>query len=228
MKHTDMLLADRDGVLFDVDGTLIDSMGIWKDIDRIYLEDHGIEMPAGLQKALAGLSIKQTADYFREVLGVNETQEQMLADWNDLAYQYYRYKIDVKEDAVRWLDEISGRGLKMAVCTSNTRHLAMTVLTHRDILKYFKVVLTGEDVVIGKPNPYIYLKAARDLGLHYDRCIVFEDIAEGILAGKKAGMRVCAVQDRFSDDQEQQKKELADYYINSFRDIFEDQVEILR
>ena len=223
-----MLLSDADGVLFDVDGTLIDSMGIWKDIDKIYLARYGLEMPSGLQKDIAGLSIKQTADYFREVLGVNEPQSKMLSDWNDLAYEFYRYKIDVKEDAVRWLEVIRERGLKMAVCTSNTRHLAMTVLRHRDLLKYFGVVLTGEDVVVGKPNPYIYLKASRDLGLQASRCIVFEDIAEGITAGKRAGMRVCAVQDDFSGDQEEEKKQLADYYIDSYRNIFENKVEILR
>ena len=220
-----MLLDQKEAVLFDVDGTLIDSMGIWRDIDQIYLEQHGFEMPDNLQKELAGLSIKQAADYFREVIGINEPPEKMISDWNALANDFYSNKIMMKEDALRWLDLIRSRGLKMAVCTSNTRHLAHAALNRHDLIKYFEVILTGEDVTVGKPDPFIYLKAARDLGADPGKCIVFEDIKEGIMAGKSAGMTVCGVHDLFSVDQEVQKKELADYYISSYRDIFEDQVE---
>lgn len=225
MNHVDMLLQKKDAVLFDVDGTLIDSMGIWRDIDRIYLKRYGFDMPENLQKDLAGLSIKQAADYFREVIGINERPEKMISDWNELANDFYSNHITMKEDALKWLDLIHQRGIKMAVCTSNTRHLAYAALNRHDLLKYFEVILTGEDVTIGKPNPYIYLKAASDLGMEPEKCIVFEDIAEGIMAGKSAGMTVCGVHDLFSEDQTAQKKELADYYITSFRDIFEDQVE---
>lgn len=225
MNHVDMLLDQKEAVLFDVDGTLIDSMGIWRDIDRIYLERYGFDMPDNLQKELAGLSIKQAADYFREVIGINETPEKMISDWNELADDFYSNRILMKEDAMRWLKLIHERGIKMAVCTSNTRHLAHAALGRHDLFKYFDVVLTGEDVTIGKPDPFIYLKAARDLGAVPGRCIVFEDIREGIMAGKSAGMTVCGVHDLFSIDQETEKKELADFYINSFRDIFEDHVE---
>ena len=227
MNHRDMLLEGKEAVIFDVDGTLIDSMGVWRDVDIIYLKRHHKEMPENLQRELAGLSIRQAADYFREVIGIDDPPEKMLAEWNELAFQQYRYEIKMKAGALQWLKTIEEREIPMAVGTSNTRMLAMTALQTHGIDRYFKVILTGEDVAIGKPDPYIYQTAAARLGVDPARCLVFEDIPEGIQAGLAAGMKVCAVQDDFSDYQTDKKKELADYYIESFEDIFHDKVEVL-
>ncbi len=227
MNHIEMLLEGKEAVIFDVDGTLIDSMGVWRDVDIIYLKRHHKEMPENLQRELAGLSIRQAADYFREVIGIDDPPEKMLAEWNELAFQQYRYEIKMKAGALSWLKAIEERGLPMAVGTSNTRMLAMTALQTHGIDTYFKVILTGEDVVKGKPDPYIYQTAAARLGVDPANCLVFEDIPEGIQAGLAAGMKVCAVQDDFSDYQTDKKKALADYYITSFEDIFNDKVEVL-
>lgn len=227
MNHIEMLLENKEAVIFDIDGTLIDSMGVWTEVDRIYLDRHHKEMPENLQRDLAGLSILQTADYFREVIGIDDPPETMLAEWNELAFEQYRYQIQMKPGAARWLALIAEKGLPMAVCTSNTRALAMTALQTHDVEKYLKVILTGEDVVKGKPDPYIYLTAAERMGVNPANCLVFEDIPEGIQAGLSAGMKVCAVQDDFSDYQDAEKKKLADYYIQSFEDIFDNKVEVL-
>lgn len=226
MNHIDRLLDGKDAVIFDVDGTLIDSMSVWENVDRIYLARHGQEMPENLQKTLSGISIRQAADYFREVLGINDPPEKMLADWNELAFEEYRYKIQMKPGAYRWLELIASRGLPMAVGTSNTRKLAMTALEAHGISHYFKVILTGEDVARGKPDPYIYQLAAQKLGVDPKKCLVFEDILEGIQAGMAAGMEVCAVHDDFSAYQIAEKKALAHYYISSFEDIFDNKIEI--
>lgn len=226
MNHIDRLLEGKEAVIFDVDGTLIDSMGVWENVDRIYLARHGKEMPENLQKTLSGISIRQAADYFREVIGIDDPPEKMLADWNDLAFYEYRHEIQMKQGAARWLELIARRGLPMAVGTSNTRKLAMTALEAHGIDHYFKVILTGEDVAKGKPDPYIYQLAASKLGVNPEKCLVFEDILEGIQAGMAAGMEVCAVYDDFSEYQTAEKKALAHYYINTFDDIFENKVEI--
>lgn len=227
MNHIEMLLEDKEAVIFDVDGTLIDSMGVWRDVDIIYLQRHHKEMPENLQRELAGLSIRQAADYFREVIGIDDPPEKMLAEWNELAFRQYRHEIQMKPGALRWLETLAARGIPMAVGTSNTRMLAMTALQTHGIDRYFKVILTGEDVVKGKPDPYIYQTAAKRLGVNPAKCLVFEDIPEGIQAGLAAGMQVCAVQDDFSDYQTEEKKRLADYYISSFEDIFNNKVEVL-
>ncbi len=221
------LLDGKEAVIFDVDGTLIDSMGVWEDVDRIYLAKHDKPMPEDLQRKLAGLSILQAADYFRNVIGIDDPPEKMLADWNELAFEQYRHEIQMKPGAAKWLALIEEKGLPMAVATSNTTKLAMTALHAHDIEHYFKVIMTGEDVIKGKPDPFVYQEAARRLGVDPAKCLVFEDIPEGIQAGLSADMTVCAVQDDFSDYQIEEKKKLAHYYINSFEDIFDNKVEVL-
>ena len=227
MTHLDMLLKDKDAVLFDIDGTLIDSMGVWGEIDRIYLNRYNIPMPDRLPDKLAGLSIAQTADYFREVLGVQESNEKMISDWNELAFEQYSRHILPKDDALRFVQEIHDRGIPMAVGTSNTRALAETVMRRMGFAGYISCMLTGEDVKFGKPDPYIYLEAARLIGAEPSRCIVFEDIPEGLSAGQRAGMKTCGVWDLFSSSKDEEKRRIADYYIQSFTDIFENRVEIL-
>lgn len=228
MNHIDMLLENKEAVIFDVDGTLIDSMGVWRDVDEIYLARYNKEMPENLQRELSGLSITQAAHYFRTVVGIDEEPEKMLADWNELALRQYQYEIPMKESALKWLKTIADRGLPMAVCTSNTRMLAETVLKVHEIYSYFQVILTGEDVVKGKPDPFIYQTAAKRLGVNPANCLVFEDIPEGIQAGLSAEMSVCAVWDSFSEYQTEKKKQLANYYIRSFEDIYTNKVERLR
>ncbi len=93
--------------------------------------------------------------------------------------------------------------------------------------KYIQVVRTACDVAKGKPAPDIYLKVAEDLGVDSENCLVFEDVPMGILAGKNAGMPVCAVEDSHSQNQTEEKRRFADYYINSFHDIFNGTYEIL-
>ena len=85
---------------------------------------------------------------------------------------------------------------------------------------YFSCIITGTDVLRGKPNPDIYLAVAQELDVSPARCLVFEDIVAGILAGKNAGMRVCAVEDEYSVQNREAKKELADYYIEDYTGLF--------
>ena len=87
------LLEGKEAVIFDVDGTLIDSMGVWEEVDRIYLTRHGKPMSEDLQRKLAGLSFLQAADYFRNVIGIDDPPEKMLAEWNELAFEQYRHEI---------------------------------------------------------------------------------------------------------------------------------------
>ena len=111
-------------------------------------------MSEDLQRKLAGLSILQAADYFRNVIGIDDPPEKMLAEWNELAFEQYRHEIQMKPGAAKWLLLIEEKELPMAVATSNTRKLAMTALHAQDIEHYFRVIMTGEDVVKGKPDPF--------------------------------------------------------------------------
>ncbi len=206
-------------VIFDVDGTMLDSLKIWKEIDVEYLARYGLPMDEDLQRHIAGISIRQTAVYFREKLGIDEPPEKMIADWNEMAEDKYRHEIEAKPGALELIRRLDKKGIRMAIATSNSRHLTSITVKRHGLLDIMNVIITGEDIFNGKPAPEIYLTAAERLGALPSECLVFEDTPEGITSAKGAGMRVCAVYDDLTAPVDDFKKENSDYYIYSFEEL---------
>ncbi len=115
----------------------------------------------------------------------------------------------------------------MGIASSNSRELVEAILKVHRLEECFSSVHTCCDVKSGKPEPDIYLLVAGELDVDPRQCLVFEDIPAGIMAGKRAGMQTCAVWDAYSVSQDEQKKNLADYYIHTYRDILEGSYEVL-
>ena len=213
------MLQDIKAVIFDLDGSLVDSMWIWKDIDIEYLGRFGIEIPDGLQKDIEGKSFSETAVYFKERFQIPDSLEQMKEDWNQMAWDKYVHEVMLKPGAGDFLNYCIGHGIKLGIATSNSRALVEAVADARGFGKNFDCIMTACEVEKGKPSPDIYLAVADRLGVDPVQCLVFEDITAGIMAGKNAGMRVCAVEDTYSLHQTGDKKKLADYYIRDYYEI---------
>lgn len=214
------MLKGKKAVIFDMDGSLVDSMWVWLEVDRIYMEKHRLTAPETFHKDIEGMSYIETAQYFVDTFdSLERTREEVMQDWRDMAVDLYATRVFPKPGAVDFLDEMRKRGVLLGIATSNDREIAQAALDARGLNKYFASVCTSSEVASGKPAPDMYLKVAEDLGVHPSECLVFEDIPNGILAGKNAGMVVCAVDDDFSRRDEQEKKRLADYYIRDFYEI---------
>jgi len=207
-------------VIFDLDGSLVDSMWIWKDIDIEYLGRFGITLPEDLQSQIEGMSFSETAVYFKERFQIPDTLEQMKMDWNQMAWDKYANEVPLKKGIPAFLAECRSRGIKFGIATSNSRELVDNITKVHHLDDYFTCIMTSCEVEKGKPAPDIYLAVAKKLNVAPERCLVFEDIIPGIMAGKNAGMKVCAVEDDYSISDREVKKELADYYIVDFTEIF--------
>lgn len=213
-----MLLNRKKAVIFDLDGTLVDSMWMWKAIDVEYLARFGLACPDDLQKEIEGMSFSETAVYFKERFALGESLDEIKEAWIKMSIEKYRKEVPLKPGAKAFLDYIRGRGMVAGIATSNGRDMVDAVLDALDIRRYFQVVATACEVAAGKPAPDIYLNVADRLRVAPEECVVFEDVPAGIQAGKNAGMTVFAVEDEFSLDMKDEKIQLADYYI---RDYFE-------
>ena len=218
MRHK--MLLDIDAVIFDMDGSLVDSMWLWKAIDIEYLGRYGIPLPEDLQSRIEGMSFSETAVYFKEHFPIPDSTEEIKADWNRMAWDKYLHEVPLKPGIPEFLEGCRANGIRLGIATSNSRELVENVAAVHNLRAYFTSIVTGCDVARGKPSPDIYLEAARQLEVPPDRCLVFEDIVPGILAGKSAGMRVCAVEDLYSVGSREEKKALADYYIDDFGGLF--------
>ena len=206
-------------IIFDLDGTLVDSMWIWHQIDVEYLGKFNLPVPDSLQQDIEGMSFVETAHYFKERFHIEDSVETIMSDWNEMALEKYEKEVPLKPGAKDFLALCKGKGYKLGIATSNSRELAKRVTEVHEIDSYFDCIITGSEVLKGKPAPDIYLAAMKKLQVSPAECIVFEDILPGIQAGKNAGMRVCAVEDRYSMDIKAMKMKAADYYISSYEEL---------
>ena len=213
------MLTDIDALIFDLDGTLVDSMWIWRDIDIAYLGRYNIALPENIHLLIEGMSFSETAQFFKEKFAIPDDVETIKSDWNAMAWKKYTTEVPMKTGAIAFLEDALLKGLKMGIATSNSESLVKQIADVHGLHKYFSVMKTACEVKKGKPAPDIFLLVAEALKVKPERCLVFEDIVPGIIAGKSAGMRVCAVEDIYSATTRGEKKRLADYYIENFDEV---------
>lgn len=218
------MLEQIKAVIFDLDGTLVDSMWMWRTIDIEYLTNQGIEVPENLeafQEELEGMGFTETAILFKERFKIPDSLEEIKNTWICMSGEKYRNEVPLKPGVKEFLDYLKERNMKIGISSSNSRELIQMVLEAHGILEYFDCITTCCEVKRGKPEPDVYLKTAQELEVEPEACLVFEDVPMGILAGKRAGMKVCAIDDAYSRKQESQKRELADWYILDYTQLAE-------
>lgn len=215
------MLKNIKAVLFDLDGSLIDSMWVWKGIDVEYLGRFGVTPPENLQRKIEGMSFSETAVYFKEHFPIPDSLEQIKAHWTQMAWDKYTHEVPLKKGVEQFLFYCTEHQIKLGIATSNSRELVENVLEALGVKTHFYCIVTGCDVAKGKPSPDVYLEAARQCDVAPEHCLVFEDIVPGIQAGKAANMKVCAVEDEYSSQQRQEKKALADYYIEDYFEVMQ-------
>lgn len=210
---------DKEAVIFDLDGTLVDSMWMWRQIDIEFLGDRGITLPEDLQQKIEGMSFRETAVYMHERFKLKETVEELMDIWNKMAFEKYKKEVPLKRGIQKFLEHLKAQQIKIGIATSNSPLLVETVLKAQGIFEYFDSIHTANEVEKGKPAPDIYLLVAKDLDVEPEKCLIFEDIVQGIMAGKNAGMTTCAVYDDYSKDDDANKRKTADYYIEDYEQI---------
>lgn len=212
-------LENKKAMLFDLDGTLVDSMWMWEAIDIEFLGAYGYECPDDIQRAIEGMSFSETAVYFKERFDLPLSLDEIKAVWTRMSIDKYRHEVPLKPGVLEILKYCKENGIRTGIGTSNGSEIVDAVLTSLKVKEYFDAVVTACEVAHGKPEPDIYLEVAKRLGVQPENCLVFEDIPAGIMAGKAAGMPVIAMEDDFSADLMDEKRALADAVISDYREL---------
>lgn len=207
------------GAIFDLDGTLVDSMWIWSDIDIKYLKNKGIDMPDDLRLNISHLSFEGTAIYFKKTFKLEDSIEQIQKDWYDMSYCHYASDVKLKPGVKEYLKKLKNSNIKIALATSNSAPLYEVCLKHNGIYEYFDSFTETDEVNKGKDSPAIYYLAAKKLNLSPEECIVFEDILPAVKSAKDTGMYVVGVRDDASVDPASEIKKYCDKYIDSFLEM---------
>lgn len=206
------------GAIFDLDGTLLDSMQVWEEVDRAFFKKRGIEMPPDYQAAITPLGYRATAEYTIERFKLNETPEAVMKEWYDGAIEAYRTWVNLKRGAKEYLEKLHREGVRIAAATASDACFFEPTLRRCGIYELFECFTTTHEVSRGKGFPDVYLKAAEKLGILPQDCTVFEDIYEGVCGAKLGGFKTVAVYEPAAANQEM-IKQTADRYIMDFYEM---------
>ena len=205
------------GAIFDLDGTLLDSMFIWDTIGEEYLRSLGKEPHEDLKETFMTLTLEEAAEYYREHYGVTLSVKEIVDGVNAMVEQTYRTKVTLKPGIAEYLAWLKGNGVRMCVATVTDRYLVEETLDRLGVRHYFSEIFTCAEVGFGKDKPIIYQKALEHLGTEKSDTYVFEDLPFALNTAKTDGFPTVGVYDRHEVHQDE-LKELADYYIFDFTD----------
>ncbi|HHV32968.1 HAD family hydrolase [Caproiciproducens sp. LBM24188] len=208
------------GAIFDLDGTLLDSMGIWAAIDKRFLAKRGIALPDDYVEKVTPMNYADAAAYTISRFSLNETPEEVIRDWVEMSEQAYRDEIPLKPGAEQYLRHLKQSGIKLAVATAQTPRLYEPALKRNGVLELFDAFADLSEVSRGKGHPDIYLLAAKRLNLSPAECTVFEDIHAGIQGAKAGGFSTCGVYDPYSEYEQDQIIRDADRFIRSYHELW--------
>lgn len=212
-------LDEAKGVIFDLDGTLLDSMHVWEDIDRRFLGKRGIECPADYAEALKTMEFRTAALYTAERFGLMEDPEDIMKEWKEMSRHIYAEEIRLKPGAGEYVEALAERGVRIGAATSAMPDLFEPALRRNGIYGLFTSFALTSEVSRGKDYPDVYLLAAKRLGLRAGECAVFEDTLAGIRGAFAGGFYTVGVYDRSSEADRQKIEDLADMYICGFGEI---------
>ena len=207
-------------IIFDLDGTLIDSMPVWRGTGSGFLENHNFPVPENLMEVVKTQTIWQTAEWFRTELGVPMEAEAIVNEIVESVVEAYRHTIPLKDGAMEYLEKMKQEGVEMCILTASEADYILPALDRLDIRKYFSHVLTCTELGEYKNDGKAYLKTMELMGGTLEETVVFEDAYYAVKGAKSVGFSVYAVLDEVVREDDIDKiKETADHYFHSYKEL---------
>lgn len=203
------------GAIFDVDGTLLDSMYLWDRVGEDYLQGKGIAPLPDMEERVRTMSMMQIAQYCQEAYGMTEPAQQIIDEINGMVLEKYRNEVQPKPGVKALLSMLREKGVALAVATASDRCLIEEALERTGLLPYFDVFLTCSEVGAGKDSPAIFYAACKAMGTRPEETVLFEDSLYSMKTAKKEGFLVAAVFDESAAGETEEIQQLADWYVQT-------------
>lgn len=210
---------DIKGAIFDVDGVLLDSMGIWTDLGDRYLVSIGKTPEEGLAEILFSMSMEQGAEYLREHYSIGLTAEEIGTGLQDMLRDFYYYEVQARPGAQQLLQAVSSAGIKITAATSSPREHIERALERNGLLSYVDRVFTNAEIGKSKHSPDIYDAAADHMGTAPGETCVFEDSLYALRTAAAAGYHTVGVYDSKGESDQEGLRGSAEIYIHELCEI---------
>ena len=207
------------GVIFDVDGVLLNSMPVWENLGELYLNRLGVEAEQGLGDILFTMSLEEGADYLISRYHLDKTPEEIIKGLNREVQDFYENRVPLKEGVRQYLQEFRERQIPMVITTSGDRKNAEAALKRLKVFSYFQGIFTCSEIGSSKSQPDIYYAAALQIDTEPSETWVFEDALHALQTAKRAGFRTVGVYDKASDRDLAHIWNTADIYLPEFKDF---------
>ena len=205
-------------LIFDLDGTLIDSNGVWVEVDKIFLGRRNAPYTKEYYEGVAHTILTNCAVFTKEYLHLEESCEEIIAEWMELAEGQY-HNIPLKQGVREYLDRCREAGHRMVIFTACVPEHCKAAIEQHGLSPYFEKIIYAQEMGVDKKSPEIFRKVAEMLGASPRECVLFDDSLSACKAAKAAGMTVVGVYDIHFKDSEPDMRELCDQYITGFQDL---------
>ena len=206
------------GVIFDLDGVILDSMLIWKDLGSRYLRGQGLVPEPDLNKILFSMSMEQGAEYLAEHYPIGVSSDDLLSGLREMLQNFYFDEVMAKEGAKELLEDLAARGVRITAATSSPREHVTRALARNGLLPFFDKIYTTSEIGISKHEPDIYNAAAAFMGTRPSETAVFEDSLYALKTAKAAGYKAVGVFDAHGESDQDEMRHTADVYVTRMGD----------
>lgn len=205
--------------IFDMDGTLIDTMPMWRSLGQGVLRRRGLEPRPDFREAMKPLTMREGCAYCKQAYDLPESTAEIIEECFGVVRDFYRTQAAPLPGVPEFLAKMKARGVKLYVATATDRPLAEIALQHTGLAKYFDGMLTCAEVGVGKQQPDIYQQTLALSGCAKEDTIIFEDALHAIRTAKAANFRVAAIHDPALLDAHAEIRQLADYYVETYETL---------
>ena len=212
------ILNNIKAIIFDLDGTLLDSCSIWSDVDYVFFKKRGMEVPSDYGEAIGHIGLDKAAIYTIERFNLNEKKEDIIREWKSGVLDHYKNQVKLKPHAYEFIKRIKKEGIIFCGATANDEDCYKSALINNGIYDDFSFILEVTNFKAGKDKPDVYLEACKRMGVEISECAVFEDLLTPLKTAKDAGFLTVAVYEETSRDEEE-KKGIADIYISDYNEL---------
>lgn len=205
--------------LFDLDGTLIDSNGVWVEVDRVFLSRRGLSATPEYSHTVGHSIFPVAAQYTRDYYHLEESPQAIMDEWMALAGDAYSRHVPLKEGARAFLEHSRARGEPMVLTTACVPSLCRAALERHGLTPFFSSILFAQELGVEKRDPRYFHAVLTHLGVRPEACTLFEDSPGACRTARKAGIRVVGVYDPFYEAYQQELREVSHRYIRSFTEL---------